>query len=146
MDTICDIIIAEYIFPLTYVSVKQSSLILADSWQNSKSTDLVRQTNEEDGFKKKNRLKVRSIFLRPAGLMVVFAAVHIEVDCNKRLADVGRLIREVTIAIRSNMLYIKKYTTFINLITNAHTIRLYIKNSSSMQTKHRTNDRQMLYL
>jgi Co/Zn/Cd efflux system component len=83
IDAICDIIVAGYIFSLAYVSVKQSSLILADSWQNSKSTDLVRQTNEEDGFKKKNRINVRSIFLRPAGLMVVFAAVHIEVDCNK---------------------------------------------------------------
>jgi divalent metal cation (Fe/Co/Zn/Cd) transporter len=108
MDAICDIIVAGYILSLAYVSVKQSSLILADSWQNSKSTDLVRQTNDEDGFKKKNRIKVRSIFLRPAGLMVVFAAVHIEVDCNKRLADVGLLIREVGMAIRSNMLHIKK--------------------------------------
>jgi divalent metal cation (Fe/Co/Zn/Cd) transporter len=83
IDAICDIIVAGYIFSLAYVSVKQSSLILADSWQNSKSIYLVRQTNEEDGFKKKNRINVRSIFLRPAGLMVVFAAVHIEVDCNK---------------------------------------------------------------
>lgn len=40
--------------------------------------------------------------------MVVFAAVHIEVDCNKRLGDVGLLIREVGMAIRSNMLHIKK--------------------------------------
>jgi len=67
------------------------------------------------------------------------------------MVDVGLLTREVGMAIRSNMLYkeniyIKKYTTFINLITNASTIRLYIKNSSSIQTKHRTNDRQMLYL
>jgi divalent metal cation (Fe/Co/Zn/Cd) transporter len=83
IDAICDIIVAGYIFSLAYVSVKRSSLILADSWKNSKSTYLVRQTNEEDGFKEKNRINVRSIFLRPAGLMVVFAAVHIEVDFNK---------------------------------------------------------------
>ncbi|MGB8033359.1 MAG: hypothetical protein WCF03_06010 [Nitrososphaeraceae archaeon] len=43
MDAICDIIVAGYILSLAYVSVKQSSLILADSWQNSKSTDLVNQ-------------------------------------------------------------------------------------------------------
>lgn len=48
--------------------------------------------------------QVRSIFLRPAGLTVVFAAVHIEVD-GKRVADVGLPIREVGMATRSNMLY-----------------------------------------
>jgi divalent metal cation (Fe/Co/Zn/Cd) transporter len=112
MDAICDIIVAGYIFSLAYVSFKQSSLILADSWQNSKSTDFLRQTNEEDGFKKKNRIKVRSIFLRPAGLMVVFAAVHIEVDGNKRLTDEGLLTRELGMAIRSNIPYIKKIYHF----------------------------------
>jgi divalent metal cation (Fe/Co/Zn/Cd) transporter len=146
MDAICDIIVAGYIFSLAYVSVKQSSLILADSWQNSTSTDLVRQTNEEDGLKKKDRIKVRSIFLRPAGLMVVFAAVHIEVDGNKRLADAELLIREVRMAISSNMPYIKKIYHIHYLITNTSTIRLDIKNPSSIQTKYRTNDRQMLYL
>jgi hypothetical protein len=32
-------------------------------------------------------VKVRSILLRPAGIMVVFAAVHIEVDGSEILAD-----------------------------------------------------------
>ena len=87
MDAICDIIVAGYIFSVAYVSVKQSSLILVDSWQNPKVTELVRQTIEQDGFKKKNQIKVRSILLRPGGMMVVFAAIHIEVDGNKRLAE-----------------------------------------------------------
>ena len=87
MDAICDIIVAGYIFSVAYVSVKQSSLILVDSWQNPKVTELVRQIIEQDGFKKKNQIKVRSILLRPGGMMVVFAAIHIEVVGNKRLAE-----------------------------------------------------------
>src|SRR5205823_12282945 len=87
MDAIGGVIIAGYIFSVAYVSLKQSSLILVDSWQNPKVTDMLRQTIE-DKFKTKDQVKVRSILLRPAGMMVVFAAVDIEVDGNKRLADV----------------------------------------------------------
>src|SRR5712691_11359162 len=79
MDAIGGIIIAGYIFSVAYVSLRQSSLILVDSWQNPKATDLVRQIIE-DKFKKRDQVKVRSILLRPAGMMVVFAAVHIELD------------------------------------------------------------------
>ena len=73
MDAIGGIIIAGYIFSVAYVSLKQSSLILVDSWQNPKVTDLIRQTIE-DKFKKKDQVKVQQILLRPAGMMVVFAA------------------------------------------------------------------------
>ena len=107
MDAIGGIIIAGYIFSVAYVSLKQSSLILVDSWQNPKVTDLIRQIIE-DKFKRRDQVKVRSILLRPAGMMVVFAAVHIELDGNKRLADVELLTREVEIVIRSKIPYIKK--------------------------------------
>jgi cation diffusion facilitator family transporter len=50
MDAIGGMIIAGYIFSVAYVSLKQSSLILVDSWQNPKVTDLIRQTIE-DKFK-----------------------------------------------------------------------------------------------
>jgi cation diffusion facilitator family transporter len=107
MDAIGGIIIAGYIFSVAYVSLKQSSLILADSWQNPKVTDLIGQTIE-DKFKKKDQVKLRSILLRQAGMMIVFAAVHIEVDGNKRLADVELVTSEVEMAIRSKIPYIKK--------------------------------------
>ena len=107
MDAIGGIIIAGYIFSVAYVSLRQSSLILVDSWQNPKATDLVRQIIE-DKFKRRDQVKVRSILLRPAGMMVVFAAVHIELDGNKILADVELLTREVEIVIRSKIPYIKK--------------------------------------
>ena len=73
MDAIGGIIIAGYIFSVAYVSLRQSSLILVDSWQNPKATDLVRRIIE-DKFKRKDQGHVRSILLRPAGMMVVFAA------------------------------------------------------------------------
>ena len=107
MDAIGGIIIAGYIFSVAYVSLRQSSLVLVDSWQNPKATDLVRQIIE-DKFRRRDQVQVRSILLRPAGMMVVFAAVHIELDGNKRLADVELLTREVEIVIRSKIPYIKK--------------------------------------
>ena len=107
MDAIGGIIIAGYIFSVAYVSLRQSSLILVDSWQNPKAIDLVRQIIE-DKFGRRDQVQVRSILLRPAGMMVVFAAVHIELDGNKRLADVELLTREVEIVIRSKIPYIKK--------------------------------------
>jgi cation diffusion facilitator family transporter len=117
MDAIGGMIIAGYIFSVAYVSLKQSSLILVDSWQNPKVTDLIRQTIE-DKVKKMDQVKVRSILLRPAGMMVVFAAVHIEVNGNKRLADVELLTREVEIVIRSKIPYIKKISVIPHSLTS----------------------------
>ena len=117
MDAIGGMLIAGYIFSVAYVSVKQSSLILVDSWQNPKVTDLIRQTIE-DKFKKEDQVKVKSILLRPAGMMVVFAAVNVEVDGNKRLADVELLTREVEIIIRSKIPYIKKISVIPHSMTS----------------------------
>ncbi|MDQ6865654.1 MAG: cation diffusion facilitator family transporter [Thermoproteota archaeon] len=117
MDAVGGIIIAGYIFSVAYVSLKQSSLILVDSWQNPKVTDLIRQIIE-DKFNKKDQIKVRSILLRPAGMRVVFAAVHIEVDGSKTLADVELLTREVEMVIRSKIPYIKKISVIPHSLTS----------------------------
>jgi divalent metal cation (Fe/Co/Zn/Cd) transporter len=92
-------------------------LILVDSWQNPKVTDLIGQTIE-DKFKKKDQVKVRSILLRPAGMKIVFVAVHIEVDGNKRLADEELVTSEVEMAIRSKIPYIKKISVIPHSITS----------------------------
>ncbi len=117
MDAIGGMIIAGYIFSVAYVSLKQSSLILVDSWQNPKVTDLIRETIE-DKFKEK--VKVQEILLRPAGMMVVFAAVHIEVNGSKRMADVELLTREVEGVIRSKIPYIKKLLVIPHSISNVN--------------------------
>jgi ferrous-iron efflux pump FieF len=117
MDAIGGMIIAGYIFSVAYVSLKQSSLILVDSWQNPKVADLIRETIE-DKFKEK--VKVQQILLRPAGMTVVFAAVHIEVDGSKRLADVELVTREVERVIQSKIPYIKKLLVIPHSISNVN--------------------------
>jgi hypothetical protein len=68
----------------------------------TKSGDLIGQTIE-DKFKKKDQVKVRSILLHHAGMVIVFAAVRIEIDGNRRLADVELVTSEVEMAIRSKI-------------------------------------------
>ena len=99
-DAIGGIIIAGYIFSVSYVSLKRSSLILVDSWQNPKATDIIRKDIDEK-FSQES-IKVRSVLLRPAG-MVAQAEVHIEVDGNKPLTDVELLSLKIEMGIRSKI-------------------------------------------
>jgi divalent metal cation (Fe/Co/Zn/Cd) transporter len=46
-DAIGGIIIAGYIFSVSYVSLKWSSLILVDSWQNPKAIDIIKKSIDE---------------------------------------------------------------------------------------------------
>lgn len=100
MDAIGGIIIAGYIFSVSYISLKQSSLILVDSWQNPKITDTVKRIVEEK-FKDEN-VRVKSVLLRPAGATAQ-AEVHLEIDGNKKLADVELLLVRIEMAIRSQI-------------------------------------------
>src|SRR5918996_174774 len=100
MDAIGGMIIAGYIFSVSYISLKQSSLILVDSWQNPKLTDMVKRIVEEK-FKEEN-IRVRSVLLRSSG-MVAQAEVHMEIDGNKPLTDVELLSIEIEMAIRSKI-------------------------------------------
>jgi cation diffusion facilitator family transporter len=99
-DAIGGIIIAGYIFSVSYVSLKRSSLILVDSWQNPEATDIVRKSIEgKFGYV---QIKVRSVLLRPTGI-VSQAEVHIEVDGSKPLTDVELLSSEIEMEIRSKI-------------------------------------------
>lgn len=100
MDAIGGIVIAGYIFSVSYISLKQSSLILVDSWQNPKLTEMVKKIVEER-FREEN-VRVKSVFLRPAGATAQ-AEVHLEIDGNKRLADVDMLLVKIEMAIRSQI-------------------------------------------
>lgn len=100
MDAIGGMIIAGYIFSVSYVSLKQSSLILVDSWQNPRITETVKRIVEEK-FKDEN-VRVRSVLLRPAGTMAQ-AEVHVEIDGNKKLADVELLLINIELAIRQRI-------------------------------------------
>lgn len=87
-DAIGGMIIAGYIFSVAYISLKRSSLILVDSWQDPKVTEIVKRTIEEKFGREP--VKVRSVLLRPMG-MGATAAVHIEVNGSKPLTDVELL-------------------------------------------------------
>jgi cation diffusion facilitator family transporter len=100
MDAIGGIIIAGYIFSVSYISLKQSSLILVDSWQNPRITETVKNIVEEK-FKDEN-VRVKSVLLRPAGAQAQ-AEVHLEIDGNKKLADVELLLIQIELAIRSQI-------------------------------------------
>ena len=100
MDAIGGIIIAGYIFSVSYISLRQSSLILVDSWQNPTITEMVKKIVEEKF--KEERVRVRSVLLRPAGAQAQ-AEVHLEIDGNMRLADVDLLLVRIELAIRSQI-------------------------------------------
>lgn len=99
-DAIGGMIIAGYIFSVSYLSLKQSSLILVDAWQDPKVTDLIKKV-VEDKFGDE-QLVVKRVLLRPTG-MVSQAEVHVEVDGNKPLKDVELLSVQIQMAIRSEI-------------------------------------------
>ena len=99
-DAIGGMIIAGYIFSVSYISLKKSSLILVDAWENPKLTELVKKTIEERFNYEK--IRVRSVLLRSSG-MVAQAEVHVEVDGNKPLTDVELLSLEIEMEIRSKI-------------------------------------------
>ncbi len=99
-DSVGGMIIAGYIFSVSYVSLKRSSLILVDAWENPKITELVKKTIEER-FNYEN-IKVWSVLLRSSGV-VALAEVHVEVDGNKPLTDVEMISLEIEMEIRSKI-------------------------------------------
>lgn len=123
-DAIGGIIIAGYIFSVSYVSLKRSSLILVDSWQNPKATDIVRKSIEEKfGYE---LIKVRSVLLRPTGI-VAQAEVHIEVEGSKPLTDVELLSLEIEMEIRS------KIPTIQRVSVVPHSFRPLSSSSTSLK-------------
>ena len=62
-DAIGGIVIAGYVFSVAYVSIKRTSIILVDSWQDPMATDFVRRSIEEKfGYQP---IKVRPVLLGP---------------------------------------------------------------------------------
>src|SRR5215217_3115213 len=132
-DAVGGMIIAGYIFSVSYISLKRSSLILVDAWENPKITDLVKKTIEEK-FNHEN-IKVRSVLLRSSG-MVAQAEVHVEVDGNKPLTDVELLSLEIEMEIRSKVPSIERvsiipHSPFIN--TSMSERRTWIRGSKLLR-------------
>jgi cation diffusion facilitator family transporter len=109
MDAIGGMIIAGYIFSVAYVSLRQSSLILVDSWHIPAVAGGIKNMIEERVRIDEPAIAVRSVLLRPAG-MKAHAEIHVEVDGNKMLTDVELLSVKIQILIRSKFSIIGRVT------------------------------------
>jgi cation diffusion facilitator family transporter len=105
MDAIGGMIIAGYIFSVSYISLKRSSLILVDSWQNPQLTDMIKKIISEQ-FSKES-VKVRNVLLRSSG-MVDQAEIHIELSGDEPLSDIEMLSLRIERAIRSKITSLEK--------------------------------------
>ena len=105
MDAIGGMIIAGYIFSVSYISLKRSSLILVDSWQNPQLTDMIKKTISEQFSKE--AVEVRNVLLRSSG-MVDQAEIHIELSGDEPLSDIEMLSLRIEMAIRSKIPSLEK--------------------------------------
>ena len=114
-DAIGGIIIAGYIFSVAYVSIKRTSLILVDSWQNPQVTDLIRKTIEQK-FGDYKSIRVRSVLLRPKGMGAVAAIVHIEIDGSDSFCIVTKARHSVSFTAKFDSLSSKCRSSHIFMI------------------------------
>ena len=107
MDAIGGMIIAGYIFSVSYMSLKRSSLILVDSWQNPDLTDLIKKIISEQ-FNNIG-VEVKNVLLRSSG-MVDQAEIHIELSGDEPLSDIEMLSLGMEMAIRAKIPSLEKIT------------------------------------
>ena len=105
MDAIGGMIIAGYIFSVSYISLKRSSLILVDSWQNPDLTDIIKKIISEEFSNE--AVEVKNVLLRSSG-MVDQAEIHIELSGNEPLLDVEMLSLGMEMAIRAKVPSLEK--------------------------------------
>ena len=109
MDAIGGMIIACYIFSVSYISLKRSSLILVDSWQNPELTDMIKKIISEEFSN--DGVEVKNVLLRSSG-MVDQAEIHISLSGDEPLSDIEML----SIGMRNNRYFFKRW----NFSTNCH--------------------------
>lgn len=98
MDAIGGMIIAGYIFSVSYITLKRSSLVLVDSWQNPQLTEKIKEIISNEF--KNEEVTVKNVMLRSSG-MVDQAEIHIEANGDERLSDIELLSLQIEMAIRS---------------------------------------------
>jgi cation diffusion facilitator family transporter len=117
-DAIGGMIIAGYIFSVSYISLKEASLILIDAWQNPRAIVLIRRILEEKF--KEDQIKVTTVLIRPAG-MVAHAEIHIETDRDRRLFDVDLLSMEMQRLLRSKIPTMTRITVVPHVFSHQKT-------------------------
>src|ERR671915_903620 len=100
MDAIGGMIIAGYIFSVSYISLKQSSLILVDSWQNPKLTEMVKRIVEEK-FKeekvKQDRLDTSELLGFANNTLINFYSSQPDLDITIRKDGKDNYLEVITI-------------------------------------------------
>ncbi|HSE99599.1 MAG TPA: cation diffusion facilitator family transporter [Nitrososphaeraceae archaeon] len=105
MDAIGGMIIAGYIFSVSYISLKRSSLILVDSWQNPELTDMIKKILSEEFSN--DGVEVKNVLLRSSG-MVDQAEIHISLSGDESLSDIEMLSIGMDMAIRAKIPSLEK--------------------------------------
>lgn len=116
MDAIGGMIIAVYIFSVSYMSLKKSSCILVNSCEDSNLSDQVKKTIIERFSDE--IISVKSVLIRPTG-MALHAEIHVEIDGKKRFGDVDLLLIDIEMVIRS------KFPNFASLTIIPHSYNEY---------------------
>ena len=105
MDAIGGMIIACYIFSVSYISLKRSSLILVDSWQNPELTDMIKKIISKEFSN--DGVEVKNVLLRSSG-MVDQAEIHISLSGDESLSDIEMLSIGMEMAIRAKISSLEK--------------------------------------
>ena len=105
MDAIGGMIIACYIFSVSYISLKKSSLILVDSWQNPELTGKIKDIISKE-FSNYG-VEVKNVLLRSSG-MVDQAEIHISLNGDESLSDIEMLSIGMEMAIHAKIPCIEK--------------------------------------
>ena len=109
MDAIGGMVIAGYIFSVAYLSLRQSSPILVDSWRNPSLAEKIKKTVEERVGGDEPSFSIRSVLLRPTGATAQ-VEIHAEIDGSKKLADVELLSVRIQVLVRSRFPIIHRVT------------------------------------
>jgi len=123
MDAIGGMIIAFYIFSVSYITLKKSSLILVDSWQNPKLTGLIKNVISNQFLDEK--IHVREVLLRSSG-MIDQAEIHIEIDGEESISEVEEISLEIQNVINSKFPSIER----ISVIPHSYSMYNNNKNNS----------------
>src|SRR5215217_6283248 len=105
MDAIGGMIIAFYIFSVSYISLKRSSLILVDSWQNPELTGMIKKIISEEFSNE--AVEVKNVLLRTSG-MIDLAEIHIELKVDEPLSNIEMLSLGMEMAIRAKIPSLEK--------------------------------------
>ena len=98
-DAIGGMIIAGFIFSVSYVSLKQSSLILVDAWYNPMSVGYMKKLVEQ---KFEGDVTVRSVKLRQTGI-ISRAEIQVEMDGSKSLNEVEMVLLNTEKEVKSKI-------------------------------------------